>query len=98
MTSVAEHYQALLAPVYAWMVGGTEAAIALGPTDLAPVLCGGKFAIDLGAGFGMHTIPLARDGWRVLAIDSSPELISQLSTLAEDLPVRTLCGDLLSFA
>jgi hypothetical protein len=62
MPSVAEHYESLLAPVYAWMVGGTEAAIALGQADLAPVLCGGNFAIDLGAGFGMHTIPLARAG------------------------------------
>jgi SAM-dependent methyltransferase len=98
MPSVAEHYQSLLAPVYTWMVGGTDAAIALGQTDLAPVLRDGKFAIDLGAGFGMHTIPLARAGWRVLAIDSSPELIGQLSTLAGDLPVRARCGDLLGFA
>ena len=98
MPSVAEHYETLLAPVYAWMVGGTEAAIALGQADLDPVLCGGNFAIDLGAGFGMHTIPLARAGWRVLAIDSSPVLLSQLSTLAEGLPVRARCGDLLRFA
>jgi SAM-dependent methyltransferase len=98
MRSVAEHYEALLAPVYSWMVGGTEAAIAMGQADLAPVLCGGSNAIDLGAGFGMHTIPLARAGWRVLAVDSSPVLLSQLSSLAEGLPVRTCCGDLLGFA
>lgn len=97
MSSVAEHYEALLAPVYSWMVGGAEAAITLGQTDLAPVLCGGSFAIDLGAGFGMHAIPLAREGWRVLAIDSSPVLLSQLSSLAEGLPVRACCGDLLGF-
>ena len=98
MPSVAEHYEALLAPVYSWMVGGTEAAIAMGQTDLAPVLCGGNFAIDLGAGFGMHTIPLARAGWRVLAIDLSPDLLGQLSSLAEGLPVRARCGNLLGFA
>ena len=98
MPSVVEHYEALLGPVYSWMVGGPEAAFALGQADLAPVLRGGNFAIDLGAGFGMHTIPLARAGWRVLAIDSSPVLLGQLSTLADGLPVRTLCGDLLSFA
>jgi SAM-dependent methyltransferase len=98
MRSVAEHYEALLASVYSWMVGGTEAAIAMGQTDLAPLLCGGSNAIDLGAGFGMHTIPLARAGWRVLAVDSSPVLLSQLSSLAEGLPVRACCGDLLGFA
>jgi SAM-dependent methyltransferase len=98
MPSVAEHYETLLAPVYSWMVGGTEAAIAMGQTDLAPVLSGGTFAIDLGAGFGMHTIPLARAGWRVLAVDSSPGLLSQLSSLAEGLGVRACCGNLLDFA
>ncbi|HEY6512988.1 MAG TPA: methyltransferase domain-containing protein, partial [Burkholderiaceae bacterium] len=98
MPPVAEHYEALLAPVYSWMVGGTEAAIAMGQADLAPVLPGGTFAIDLGAGFGMHSIPLARAGWRVLAIDSSPVLLGQLSALAEGLGVRACCGDLLGFA
>lgn len=98
MASVTEHYEALLAPVYSWMVGGTEAAIEIGQTDLAPVLSNGNFAVDLGAGFGMHTIPLARSGWRVLALDSSPILLSQLSSLAEGLPVRSCCGSLLNFA
>jgi hypothetical protein len=97
MPSVSEHYERFLAPVYAWMVGGPEAAFALGQADLASVLRGGSFAIDLGAGFGMHTVPLARAGWRVLAIDSSSVLLRQLSTLAQNLPVRAHCGDLLSF-
>jgi SAM-dependent methyltransferase len=98
MSSVSEHYEALLAPVYSWMVGGPEAAFALGQADLAPVIGGGGFAIDLGAGFGMHTIPLARAGWRVLAIDSSSVLLNQLSTFVEGLAVRTYCGDLGGFA
>lgn len=98
MSSVVEHYEQLLAPVYLWMVGGSEAAFALAEADLAPVLRGGGFAIDLGAGFGMHVVPLARSGWRVLAVDSSPTLLGQLATLAADLPIRTQCGDLLGFA
>ena len=98
MSSVSEHYDALLAPVYSWMVGGPEAAFALGQADLADVIGWDGFAIDLGAGFGAHTVPLARAGWRVLAIDSSPVLLSQLSTFAEGLSVRTYCGDLLAFA
>lgn len=98
MPSVIEHYANVLAPVYLWMVGGPEAAFANGASDLAPILREGSFAIDLGAGFGMHTIPLARAGWKVLAIDSSPSLLEQLSSLAGHLPVSVHCGDLVSFA
>lgn len=98
MSSVLEHYENLLAPVYLWMAGGADAAFALGQSDLAPVLRSGQFAIDLGAGFGMHTIPLARAAWRVLAIDSSPILTRQLSAFAEGLAVDARCGDLFHFA
>jgi Methyltransferase domain len=97
VSSVERHYEQLLAPVYLWMAGGAEAAFALGQADLAAVLDRGGFAIDLGAGFGMHAIPLARAGWRVLAIDSSPALLDQLSSLAEGLPVDLRRGDLLRF-
>jgi hypothetical protein len=98
MSSVIEHYEHLLAPVYTWMLGGSEVAFALGQTDLASILPSGQFAVDLGAGFGMHTVPLARAGWRVLAIDSSPTLVSQLSSFANGLSVNSRCGDLLDFA
>lgn len=97
MSSVVEHYERLLAPVYSWMVGGADAAFALGQSDLAPVLRRGQFAIDLGAGFGMHTVPLARAGWRVLAIDSSRVLIHELAAFADGLAVNAHCGDLLRF-
>jgi hypothetical protein len=98
MSSVVEHYENLLAPVYTWMVGGSEAAFAAGQADLDAILRGGNFAIDLGAGFGMHTIPLSRSGWRVLAIDSSPVLLRQLTASAQGLQVSVHCGDLLGFA
>jgi hypothetical protein len=97
VSSVDRHYEDLLAPIYMWMVGGPDAAFALGQADLASVLHGGGFAIDLGAGFGMHTVPLARAGWRVLAIDSSPALLAQLSLLAKGLSVDVHRGDLLRF-
>jgi len=97
MSSVTEHYENLLAPVYTWMLGGPEAAFTQGQADLASVHRSGKFAIDLGAGFGMHTVPLARAGWRVLAIDSSATLLSQLSAFAQGLSVDAQCGDLLRF-
>ena len=46
----------------------------------------------------MHTVPLARAGWRVLAIDSSPALLRQLAEFVESLAVDAHCDDLLRFA
>lgn len=98
MPSVIAHYENLLAPVYTWMAGGAEAAFEMGQADLDPILRGGNFAIDLGAGFGMHTIPLARAGWRVLAVDASPVLLRELTISAKDADVVAHCSDLLGFA
>jgi 2-polyprenyl-3-methyl-5-hydroxy-6-metoxy-1,4-benzoquinol methylase len=96
----AEHYETHLAPIYTWMVGGVEAAVAKGDSEIArvlPDLTPGMTAIDLGAGFGMHSIPLARRGCSVLAVDTSSILLSELRAHAGDLPIRTVDADLLSF-
>lgn len=98
MSTVSEHYASLLAPVYTWMAGGPEAAFALGASDLGQAVHGTGFAVDLGAGFGMHTLPLARAGWRVLAVDTSSLLLDELAAAATGLSVRTHHGDLLGFA
>jgi SAM-dependent methyltransferase len=98
MSSVEDHYAKLLAPVYTWMVGGADAAFALGQSDLAGVVADGTFAIDLGAGFGMHAIPLARQGWQVLAVDTSSLLLEELKKLSAGLPIQTRCCDLLQFS
>jgi len=81
MTSALEHYEKLLAPVYSWMAGGMESAITRGQDELAEIGLlnrGARYAVDLGAGFGMHSIPLARAGCRVLAVDSSAILLNEL--------------------
>lgn len=97
MTSAAEHYEQLLASVYVWMSGGFERALAIGAEDVATLAPGNGLAIDLGAGFGAHAIPLARAGYRVVAIDSSAELLEVLTTHAVDLQVRSIEADLLDF-
>ena len=100
MTSVAEHYERILSPVYAWMAGGADAALEAGRSEieaLGPDLADGALAVDLGAGFGMHAIPLARAGARVIAIDSSEQLLGELKRLAGGLPIRLVQDDLLSF-
>lgn len=93
----AEHYDALLGPAYLWAAGGIEAALAQGIADLAPWLQGRGLAVDLGAGFGMHTLPLARAGWEVVAVEASEPLFAQLARFCAGLPVRPVRGDLLDF-
>lgn len=101
MEQTATHYRTLLAPVYLWMCGGADAAFVTGTADLDRLIPRTRqitgSAVDLGAGFGMHSIPLARRGWSVTAVDTSAHLLEQLQAHAGDLPVRTVTGDLLSF-
>jgi SAM-dependent methyltransferase len=100
MATVAEHYEQHLGPIYVWMAGGIDAALKTGGNDidaldLAPVR--DAVAVDLGAGFGMHAIPLARRGYRVVAIDNCAELLRALDRERGDLPVVVVEADLLAF-
>lgn len=97
MSSAAAHYEQLLAPIYLWMAGGLDHALAEGAADIADVVGRGRVAVDLGAGFGMHAIPLAHAGFRVSAVDSSPLLVEQLRSFAVGLDVHATIGDLLEF-
>ncbi len=98
MTSVRNHYESHLAPIYLWMAGGLEHALAMGASDVADFVDRPGYAVDLGAGFGMHSIPLAQSGFRVLGVDSSTHLLSELRKHSEGLDVETVEGDLLDFA
>ncbi|MHC8410690.1 class I SAM-dependent methyltransferase [Pseudomonas sp. Hz4] len=100
MATVADHYETHLAPVYLWMAGGFDAAVSRGEAEIEavlPNLASGTTAVDLGAGFGMHAIPLARRGCSVVAVDTSSILLDELRVHAEALPVRAVEDDLLSF-
>jgi SAM-dependent methyltransferase len=99
MPSADEHYERHLSPVYTWMVGGVEAALAAASAEIESLglkLPAGALAVDLGAGFGMHAIPLARAGARVIAIDSSAQLLAELDRHAAGLGIQTVRDDLLS--
>ena len=98
MTTIEQHYENLLAPVYLWMAGGIEHALATGASDIQGFATPNGLAVDLGAGFGMHAIPLARHGWHVLAVDSSPLLLEHLREQAQGLPVSIALDDLRRFA
>jgi len=100
MATVREHYALHLAPLYLWMAGGIEHALRLGTVDVASLSVParpGDLAVDLGAGFGMHAIPLARMGYSVIAIDTSPELIDELGMHAQGLQIRPIVADLADF-
>ncbi|MEP6884893.1 MAG: class I SAM-dependent methyltransferase [Gammaproteobacteria bacterium] len=102
--AVDDHYANLLGPVYTWMVGDIDAALARSDAELdvlSPparrLSMQGATAIDLGAGFGLHAIPLARRGFSVLALDSCEALLKDLSLRAGSLPIRVVNANLLDF-
>jgi SAM-dependent methyltransferase len=97
VTTAQKHYEQLLAPIYVWMAGGVESALAAGEQDVAPLTPGDGLAIDLGAGFGMHAIPLARAGYEVVALDTSRELLDVLRANSVGLTIRAVEADLLDF-
>ena len=100
MSSVREHYDNHLGPVYAWMVGGETSALArgdaeIGALDVAPR--GGGIAVDLGAGFGMHAIALAERGFDVVAVDACSVLLDRLERLGQGRRIRIVRDDMQSF-
>jgi SAM-dependent methyltransferase len=94
------HYDTLLGPIYSWMLGDIQAAFARSTAEIAdihlpPPSTGA--AVDLGAGFGLHAIPLARLGFTVTALDTCQLLLDELCSLAGSLPITTVNADLLQF-
>ena len=100
MGNVKEHYENFLAKRYTWMLGGFEAKLAEGRAfvekhALTPKGC--QRAVDLGCGPGFHAIPLARQGYTVIAMDTSYSLLGELEAHRNQLPVRTVHNDLRNF-
>lgn len=100
MTTVCEHYENHLANYYAWILGGVKARIKENRkffTDhhIQPIRSG--LAFDLGAGCGFQSVPLAQLGFRVVAMDLSAKLLTQLKENAKTLAIETICDDLSNF-
>jgi SAM-dependent methyltransferase len=97
---VQDHYVEHLGPIYSWMMGGVESAVARGAAELDQLsLCPklDSLAVDLGAGIGAHTIPLAHLGYSVVAIDTDSSLLNELTAHAKGLAVRTVVAELSDF-
>ncbi len=77
-----EHYDTLLAPIYDWMLGGWESCAQRHRTlfaDLGVTPAGaGAVAVDVGAGTGHQSVPLAEGGYRVIAVEPSPAMRTRL--------------------
>ena len=100
MTDVKTHYDDLLAPYYAWIFGGVEQKLEenrkfFREHAIKPESSGN--AVDLGAGCGFQSIPLAEAGFRVTAIDTCPALLADLHNAAGQLPIKTIEDNLLEF-
>jgi SAM-dependent methyltransferase len=57
----------------------------------------GEALLDVGAGTGRVTIPLAQAGHEVVALDRDQVLLSELERRAAGLPVETVCADARDF-
>lgn len=100
MATVKEHYENVLSDVYIWMSGGFENAIKKNTeyftrNKITPV-CSTR-AVDLGAGCGFQSIPLAMAGFLVTAVDLDARLLNELEKHSEDLPIKTVQCDLMDF-
>jgi hypothetical protein len=80
------------------MIGDMNAAFARSDLELESLgLPAAGNAIDLGAGFGLHALPLARRGFSVIALDAYQPLLDALLSRIGSLPIRTVNANLLAF-
>lgn len=100
MVSVEEHYDNLLATYYSWMSGEFDLKIEeyrafFRNHGIRPAGLG--VAVDLGAGSGFQSIPLAELGFKVIALDTNRQLLAKLKEKAPNLPIETIRDSLLNF-
>lgn len=106
MNTVKEHYDRQLAAIYSWMTGDPESAIQKNRAlfrQLAIDSLPRGWAIDLGAGSGFQSIPLAELGFSVVAIDFCEILLAELRDRAAQhsaghpLVIQAINDDMLNF-
>ncbi len=100
MASAQAHYDDLLSEIYTWLFDGIEIARKrnlefFNQNGIIPANT--KIAIDLGAGSGFQTIPLAEIGYSVIAIDLNARLLNELKENANDHDIAIVQDDLMNF-
>lgn len=101
MAIVKDHYETHLAKYYSWMSGGfakkiDENRIFFKDHHIKP--CSSGNAVDLGSGSGFQSIPLAELGFKVIAIDLSETLLTELKGNAKELHIEIINDDFLHFS
>ena len=91
------HYENHLGNFYDWMIGDFDAKLKdeldfLRDQNVLPAY--NKLALDLGAGNGLHSIPLARLDFNVKAVDFNTQLTDQLMIRKELLPIEVILEDI----
>ncbi|HEY5826278.1 MAG TPA: class I SAM-dependent methyltransferase [Cyclobacteriaceae bacterium] len=95
--TVKEHYNTHLADFYSWMTGDFETKQREFQTflrDNAIIPWSAKGAIDLGAGHGLQSVPLAKLGFKVLSVDFNKHLLDELEFNAKGLNIEILNDDI----
>lgn len=95
--TVKEHYDNHLGHFYSWMTGDfqtkcNEFRNFLTDNSIFPST--NKIAIELGAGHGLQSIPIAEIGFQVLAVDFNQQLLDELKTNAKDLKIKAIIDDI----
>ena len=106
MSTVNEHYEKLLSQHYTWMFGASFEERVKDQKSFLSRMLGSLpnptqrgLAVDLGCGPGFQTIALAELEFSpVIAIDTSGELLDELRSHVNGLPVRTEKADLRNFS
>lgn len=99
--SVKAHYDAFLAGCYSWISGGPDGQIRKNREFFSShgIIPGdNRVAIDLGAGCGFQSVPLAGLGYSVTAVDFCGSLLDELRLYAGDLSIQTVQSDILQFS
>jgi hypothetical protein len=100
VSSVRDHYNYLLGPIYSWIVGDFETAYKrsvklFARLDIKPRQ--GGAAIDLGCGSGCQALALMDAGFQVTAIDFCDELLAELRRRAGSHHLVIINDDILNF-
>ncbi|MEO5947547.1 MAG: methyltransferase domain-containing protein [Chitinophagaceae bacterium] len=95
--TVKEHYENHLGNFYSWMTGNFDSKkqeFKKFFIDNGVIPQTNKIAIDLGAGHGLQSIPLAELGFQVLAVDFNQQLIDELKANSNELTITVKIDDI----
>ncbi len=100
MAEIKEHYENILSEHYSWIFGGLENKIIENKTFFESINIGTQkpgIAVDLGAGSGFQSIPLAQLGFKVFSVDFCQKLLDEINSKKNGLNITTINDDILNF-